>query len=157
MSEVARTLARQHVADGHICSAYMAVYAVLPRSAYVSTAGETHTRQPVILIADSTHLQTCAQTRVKGQVQITTTVQRPSGPYLQNGEIGNFSSYFSVRISTRGPGPTAVDTVVTHPCNPTGLSHHAYTIQGACKQRIPAVPRWGALVLGLRPRELWLP
>jgi hypothetical protein len=28
-------------------------------------------------------------------------------------------------------GPTAVDTVVTRPCNPTGLSHHDRTIPGA--------------------------
>jgi hypothetical protein len=34
-------------------------------------------------------------------------------------------------ILSPGPDPTAVDTVVTHPCNPTGLSHHAHTIKGA--------------------------
>jgi hypothetical protein len=34
-------------------------------------------------------------------------------------------------ILSPGPGPTAVDTVVTHPCNPTGLSLHAHIIQGA--------------------------
>jgi hypothetical protein len=45
-----------------------------------------------------------------------------------------------------GPGPTTVDTMVTHPCNPTGLFHHAHTIQGAaaaaaCKQKCNASQR----------------
>jgi hypothetical protein len=40
-----------------------------------------------------------------------------------------------------------VDTVVTHPCNPTGLSHHAHTIQGAAaaaarKQKCNAFQRY---------------
>jgi hypothetical protein len=34
-------------------------------------------------------------------------------------------------ILTPGPGSTAVDTVVTHLCNPSGLSHNAHNIQGA--------------------------